>query len=422
MGKVAKLVMVTEANNNKYYNMEEMPNGTIKIVRGRIESSSVEEKPVPMSKWNSLYNSKVKKGYVDQTHLFAEEEQPKADGQKDSSPSFADIMDPTISKFIGQLQTWANKTVEQNYTISTSKVTAKQIDSAQTILDELSHLVTIGVSLSDINQMLLNLFKTLPRKMSHVQDHLFHVVNDQHSLDEAMKLLAHEQDLLDVFKGQVQVYAAQQAQTITSDKEAKKKQTLLEAMGIEFFNTVDSEKELILSKIQDNNHKKLFKQAFRVNNKKTLARFQEFVAKAPNKKTELFWHGSRNQNWWSILDSGLVLRPTNAIISGKMFGYGTYFADKFQKSLGYTSYSGSRWAGGNSDTAILSLYDVHVGNQYEIKKWNHEHSQLVESKLKALGAYDSVYAHGGYDLVNNEFIVYNEAQTTVKFITQIGGR
>ncbi len=417
MGKVAKLIMVTDQNNNKYYSMSEQPDGSFKVVYGRVDVTAINES-YPMSMWDKKYKEKLKKGYVDQTHLFAEETTQKSD--KDDSPAFADIMDPLVGRFVSQLQSWANKTVEQNYKISTASVTQKQIDAAQKILDDLSHLVAIGVSLSDINQLLLDLFKTLPRKMSHVQDHLFHVINDNDGLDFAMNLLSHEQDLLDVFKGQVQVYAAGQSQIITSVKEEKKRLTLLEAMGIEFFNIIDSEKDLILSKIQDGQHKKMFKQGFRVNNKKTEAKFKKFLEGASNKKTELFWHGSRNQNWWSILDSGLVLRPTNAIISGKMFGYGSYFADKFSKSLGYTSYSGSRWAGGNSDTAILSLYEVHVGNQYKITKWSNDCTSFTENKLKTIGKYDSVFAPGGYDLVNSEFIVYNEAQTTVKFITQIG--
>lgn len=417
MGKVAKLVMVTEANNNKFYNMEEMPNGMIKIVRGRIDSSSVEEKPVPISKWNSLYNSKVRKGYVDQTHLFAEDPVPGSDEQ--DSPSFADIMDPLISRFVAQLQSWANYTVEQNYNISTAKVTAKQIEAAQKILDDLSNMVAIGVPLSDINQLLLDLFKTLPRKMSHVQDHLFHTINDPDDLDYAMKLLSHEQDLLDVFKGQVQVFAAQQAQGITSAKEEKKRQTLLEAMGIEFFNTSSNENDLIISKIEEKEHKELFKQGFRVNNIKTKSKFEAWVEKAVNKKTELFWHGSRNENWYSIISSGLVLRPTNAVTTGSMYGKGLYFASLFRKSFNYTSYSGSYWARGNSNKAILSLYDVHVGNQFKIPKHGPWCYELNEKKLKEKGDFDSVFAPKGADLRNDEFIIYNENQSTIKYIIEV---
>lgn len=417
MGKVAKLVMVTAENNNKFYNMKE-ENGMILIERGRIDVTTINEKPVPISQWDSLYKSKVRKGYVDQTHLFAEAVEPAKGSKKDSSPSFADITDPTIGKFINQLQMWANKQVEQNYTISTSAVTQKQIDAAQSILNDLTSLINIGADLEELNRFMLDLFRTLPRRMAHVQDWLIKPLNDKQSLDFAMQLISHEQDLLDTMKGQVKVYAAQQEQ----HSDEKKKQTLLEAMGLEFFSISDKEKTKIISKIEESDHKKMFRQGFRVVNQKTQKKFDSFVSKAKNKSIDELWHGSRNENWWSIVDSGLVLRPTNAVITGKMFGYGTYFADKFRKSLGYTSHSGSYWARGNSDTAILSLYNVHVGEQYHIKRHEGSHSQLTEAKLKALGDYDSVYAHGGADLRNNEFIVYNENQTTIGYIVQVGGR
>ena len=61
--KVCKLVMVTEDNKNKFYDMFEQSDGTFKIVRGRVDVTSVEERPCSMSKWESTIRSKIKKGY-----------------------------------------------------------------------------------------------------------------------------------------------------------------------------------------------------------------------------------------------------------------------------------------------------------------------------------------------------------------------
>ena len=36
------------------------------------------------------------------------------------------------------------------------------------------------------------------------------------------------------------------------------------------------------------------------------------------------------------------------------------------------------------------------------------------------GSYDSLFAEGGIDLRNNEYIVYNQAQCTVKYLVEIG--
>ena len=103
-----------------------------------------------------------------------------------------------------------------------------------------------------------------------------------------------------------------------------------------------------------------------------------------------------------------------------MFGHGLYFADRAKKSLGYTSLRGSYWARGCDSRGFLCLYDVHIGNQYKIKKHDICCYDLNYDKLRELGNYDSVFAEKGYDLVNNEYIVYKEEQSTIRFILQIG--
>ena len=47
--------------------------------------------------------------------------------------------------------------------------------------------------------------------------------------------------------------------------------------------------------------------------------FNEYLRTHKIKKVKQLWHGSRNQNWLSIMVNSLKLRP-DAIITGKMFG------------------------------------------------------------------------------------------------------
>ena len=136
-------------------------------------------------------------------------------------------------------------------------------------------------------------------------------------------------------------------------------------------------------------------------------------------KKELLWHGSRNENWFSILSSGLVLRPANAIITGKMFGYGIYFADKCRKSLNYSSLSGAYWTQGGQSEGFLALYEVHVGKQLKIRKHQSWCYELTEKELKARGKYDSLFAKGGVDLLNNEYIIYRADQCSVKYLIEV---
>ena len=56
-------------------------------------------------------------------------------------------------------------------------------------------------------------------------------------------------------------------------------------------------------------------------------------------KTDLFLHGSRNENWLSITLNSLSLHP-NAVITGKGLGNGLYFGNHSRKCSHYTGSDG----------------------------------------------------------------------------------
>ena len=397
MGKIAKLVMVTSNNNNKYYDMVEN-NNVINVTYGRVGQGAMEA-TYPIGKWNSLYKSKIRKGYKDLTELREVES---------TIINFDDIDDDIVNKLITELQAFANRSIQQNYTVSSEVVTQKQIDAAQQLLNEITDIFgKRKINLSLIDNKLLELYQVIPRKMKVVNDYLTIGLDQQ----EINLLIANEQATLDVMKGQVSVNSAQKTNTIEN------KQTILEAMGIEIYAA--TEKEIDRIKKELGNAKDRFVRAYSVVNKKTQEKFNNFVEKTKNKKVKMFWHGSRNENWLSILDGGLVLRPTNAVITGKMFGYGLYFADKAQKSIGYTSVNGSYWANGSSHKGYMALYDVHLGNELKKKRWENWMARLTLKELKKYGNYDSFFAEGGADLRNNEYIVYDQDQCTVKYLVEI---
>lgn len=60
MGKTVKMVMVTELNNNKYYNLFEQNDGTFKVEYGRVDSTT-QHASYPMSQWDTKYREKLKK-------------------------------------------------------------------------------------------------------------------------------------------------------------------------------------------------------------------------------------------------------------------------------------------------------------------------------------------------------------------------
>jgi poly [ADP-ribose] polymerase len=396
--------------------MVENPDGSITSTWGRVDvTSTVTNYPVGKKKWETLLKSKLKKGYVDMTEMRSVEA---------TKSDFAIIGMPAVAAIVKELQAYANKSVRQNYTISSEAVTPQMVIAAQAVMDNLVPLLAVGKGTKVINEQLLELYRVIPRKMKKTYFHLIDERNPsmkdmpvdritQKNLVEVQRLIANEQATLDVMGGQVKVVSAQK-----KSGESDKAQNILDAMGLAV--EIPSDKDIHSIKKFLGRNSNQYKKAFRIINKRTQAKFDRAVKAAKNKSIRNYWHGSRNENWWSIIDSGLILRPTNAVITGKMFGYGIYFADKAQKSIGYSSLRGSYWSGGSASKGFLSLFDVHMGHYLKIKHHTSWCGSLNKQSLRKRGDYDSLYAEGGADLRNNEYIVYDDAQCTIKFLVEIG--
>lgn len=396
------LMMVTaNANNNKYYKM--IPKGdTFTVEYGRV-GSTPQIRSYPIKDWNKKLREKLAKGYTDKSELMTDliqEEEPKK--------LYLDIPNKDIQNIVDRLQKMARQTISANYNITSNKVTQAMVDKAQDIL---TNLTTI-VSVDDFNRLLLELFEVIPRKMKKVSDFLA-TSNEDYS-----NIIQKEQDLLDVMKGQVYQHTIAQNTEIEQVEENTPTMTILEAMGLEFEPVDDL--DIIKIKYCLGNDEDKFYKAWRVKNIATQNAFDTYLKANNNPDTKLLWHGSRNENWWSIVNSGLVLRPTNAVITGKMFGYGIYFATKARKSIGYTSLNGSYWARGNSESAFMGLYEVAYGKPYDVYSFDSKYYQLNYQKLQEMcnGA-NCLHAHAGKMLQNDEIIVYKQPQTTIKYLVEI---
>ena len=382
------LVMVTaSANNNKYY--KQIPNGDCWIAEhGRI-GSSPQRRTYPMSQWNTKYNEKIRKGYVDQTDLvedLIQVEKPKTESK------YREIENKSIAEIVERLQSMAKKAIAENYTISSNKVTQAMVDEAQGILTGLLNVT----DLEDFNNELLKLFTTIPRKMS--------------------KIIDKEQDLLDVMRGQV---VQHQIIDETPEEDTEKcDSTILEQLGLEFEECDADDIATIKTALGSCSDK--FYHAWKVKNIKTQKRYDEFVKANHITNTKLLFHGSRNENWWSIINSGLLLKPTNAVITGKMFGYGIYYAPKARKSLGYTSLSGSYWAKGNSNSGFMALMDVAYGKPYDVYSFDSKYYNFNYDALqRACPGANCLHAHEGSMLRNDEIIVYKEDQCTIHYLIEL---
>jgi len=394
------LVMVeADANNNKYYRM--IPNGDMFEVQfGRVGNSGYQTAQYSMSQWNKKLNEKLRKGYLDQTRLVAETI------VKQKKKEYKDIENASISAIVARLQSMARQAIADNYTISSNKVTKTMIDEAQVTLNNL--ITTDNIEL--FNKVLIELFRIIPRKMGKVKDYL---ATDKKDFGETIQ---REQDLLDIMKGQV-VQQSIVEENIEEEDSPTINQTILDAVGLRFEEITQQEKQLIKQNLGSCSDK--FYQAWKVINLKTQEKFNKFTKDASIKNIKLLWHGSRNENWWSIINTGLVLRPS-AVITGKMFGHGIYFAPSAQKSLGYTSLHGSYWAGGSSNSAFMSLYNVAYGKPYDAYSFDSKYYNFnYESLQKNCAGANCLHAHAGSMLRNDEIIVYKEEQLTIQYLVEL---
>ena len=407
--KPVYLVMVTAgSNNNKYYRMVPDGNGkTWTAEYGRI-GASCQKAAYPLSDWDKKYREKVKKGYVDETDLvkdLIEEKKPKTKAQ------YKEIENKVIADIVEKLQAMASKAIRDNYTISSEKVTQAMVDAAQEIIDSLLKIKKVN----EFNDELLHLFTVIPRKMKDVKEYL--ATNKK----EFPEIIQREQDLLDVMRGQVV-----QAKALSEAEEGKKNEakdeqnlpTVLEALGLEFEECTKKDIATIKAALGESADR--FSNAWKVKNIATQKRFDDFVKKNKIKEKKLLFHGSRNENWWSIIQTGLVLKPTNVVITGKMFGYGIYYAPKAQKSIGYTSLSGSYWARGNSKVGYMALMDVAYGKPYDVHSFDSKYYNFDYEKLqKACPGANCLHAHAGQMLRNDEIIVYKQEQCTIKYLIEL---
>ncbi len=420
--RIAKLVHVSvengkTGNSNKYYNMYEQSDGTVRCEWGRV-GLAPKITIISSSEFDSTYREKTgpRKGYTDQTELFVETT-PIDNTTKTSTGEVVEIKDNMVKRLFDDLMAYANKSIKQNYKVTQEAVTEAQVNAAQALVNEITSALKTGANISELNNKLLRLYAIIPRTMKDVRNHLFSPVIDKRSLEMAREQMAREQATLDTMAGQVELIKQQKESNKLNEGANATKIDLLTQMGLKVSLVTDKNVLNEIKTLMGPNANQM-KNVFAVVNNKTQSKFDANLKNAKNKKTALYWHGSRNENIFNITQTGLLIRPSCAIHCGSAFGDGIYFASKCQKSIGYTSLNGSYWARGGDNKAYMFLFNVHLGNQYIV---HNSDSSLCYSKIQKFGEFDSTYAkpgNGGF-LQNEEFIIYKPEQCSIKYLIEI---
>lgn len=380
------------AEHNMEYIMEQIDERIILVKYGRYGSTLLERK-YPSKKWDSLREEKLNSGYTDITEL--------KDVSVVAHTEYKAHPEPLVEKLIKKLMAYANEFIKENYSISYAEVTWKMVEKAQGLIDSLNSTK----DMKEFNKILLKIFVILPRKMKVVMDYL------ASSEKDFAEIVNREQELLDAMATKVD--QTKRHCSSTSDKEI----TILEEMGLEARLCNEDEIKQIKKFLGESSH--LFDSAFYVKNIETEKRFDEYCNRhhIGKKDIHFFYHGSKNQNFWSILCTGLKLRP-NAPITAKMFGYGIYFAPLARKSIGYTSLDGSYWAKGTSNEGYLAVFKVAYKKPWDVYSHEGRFTSFTYQKIAANG-YDAMFAHAGTMLYNDEVIVYREEQCTVRYLIKL---
>jgi poly [ADP-ribose] polymerase len=353
-GETVYLVMVSaEKNSNKYYKIERVGDSLV-CTYGRVQESNSASKTYPKTKFASLYKSKRKKGYVDQTDLFRTEQVET----KIETPSLV-FSEQEVSDFVALLKRNARDTAQRSLSVNVDSVTPMQIDESTKKLTLISDAVNKG-NIDEANELMQEQFAIIPRFIDRRSGVAALMFNDDKKRNDS--LLEKEYELLDQLK------------TI-----AKEPTKIEEKIEVPF--------EISLSKITDDLAKQFYQglvdqytsakivNVFEVHNLEAESAFNDIG------NIESLWHGSKTANWMSILTNNLIVRPPGIPTTGSMFGNGIYFATKAQKSLGYSSMQGSYWTSGGDTHGVLALYSVSLGNVDDVNN-RPTYDAYIETSVK----------------------------------------
>lgn len=417
--KFAKLIMITANNNNKEYIMTQIDADRFKVEYGRV-GSSYRTIEYSMYEWDSKYRSKISKGYKDVTELV---EKTDLNGNSFKLP-YDYISDKSIRDILNRLYTYTDKYLKENYLINANDVSKAQIDKAYEIIDELEKLAySKNLDIDNINRQLINLFETIPRRMKNVKDNLINTNVTRDEIDEKVRA---ELDMLKTMSDAVELKKKKQVENSKLNEQVEnltldeQKTKTLENLGLIVENVTDEDVKFIKKQLGESSN--LYKNAWKVINPRTEKLFNDLLKTPEYKGSKIahYWHGSRNQNWYNIIQTGLVTNPKGVKITGKMFGYGIYFAPKAKKSVNYTSLEGSYWAGGSDKSGFMALFDVALGNVLDVYEHHYWCSRTNKEEMWKHNKCHSLYAHEGKGfLYNDEVIAYDDAQVNIRYIVEI---
>lgn len=384
----------------KFYSLEG-ENGQIKASWGSMRGIGREKSCYyKNSMYWIKYYEKINKGYVDNSDAYVEKESaPAVKIPGIRLPEKTSVVNALSQKLYNLLSNSSIQLIKRS--VKVMHVTQGMVTDSKKYLNQLYETK----NLEEFNKILLKLCMVCPRRVWDMKDLM---AKDKKDI---VKVLEREEDLVTAMEGLLL-----KQQTISTEDTTEKSNTNpdpFKELGVEVSEASNEDIKKVYSMLPDNLKQKV-STVYKIKCEAHAKRFEEYCNKNGITQTKYLWHGSRNENWLSIIKLGLLLKP-NAQITGKMFGNGIYFAPKAQKSWGYTS--GGYWTGESlKGFAMMGVYETAYGNPYHPTP--SENWKFTQSFLKSHNK-NCVHAEGGTcNLRNDEIIFYDEGAMCLRYVVE----
>lgn len=355
----------------------------------------------PISMFWVKYYEKVTKGYVDRSNIYLNAPGDSTRGNDGKEPGRKEKVNGVSVNLFEKLTAFAKKAVrEAKVSIPITDAIISYVKDNIKTLNRIAEDISLDepASVSRFNEVVLDIVAALQRPVqtgdgSGVKRLLAGGRND------FRRIIERESDLVSAMEGTGHGY--------TGNSQG------FGRYGIEVYIATDKQRGEVIAKLSDSLKGKV-KNVYRVIDNRQKSRFNDYMEKNNITKVKRFWHGSRNENWASIIINSLQLNP-NAVITGKMFGQGIYFAPSSMKSWNYTSYRGTSWANGSSDTAYMALFATAYGRPFDVDTWS---SVTDYRSATHKNGCDCLHAHAGTSLRNDEIVFYDERAVLLQYLVE----
>lgn len=422
-----------ETNQHSFYDLSPFVLGKVTCGVGRSygvigdeENANYIFSPMPQELFWLKYYQKLSEGFTDETEALDDEEVIDWDDEESIVPD----EDNTAVALYQKLMVYAKEALAEfdiEWVSAKPPYTYKQVQKCWDLMAELGKTTSSfkqknGESdsdaasrlISEANEIITDLIKIASPKFKRGVKVSSFMVKKAKTLDKAIDNIKATSD-----DWQNRILAMDAVASKPKTVKGKKVEIESPFGNIEVRKATDEEfkhfSDLIAS--QQPNMTGMLKKVYLLDPKDRKAKYEKALESSENKTEKELFHGSINSNMVSLISSGGPTIKCDAI-NGRMFGNGSYWSSDFDKSLGYTSYAGSRWSHGSSDTAFMLVGKVHYGNPYMIQ--NYINGANAEKATKK-GNYDCCHATQGVgNLKRDEIITYDEDHSYVEAILEIG--